>query len=94
MLLDVGAQGEIQVHGLLHPTIQQSQPVCRGFFQIDCTQQIACLHNDFQRIAQIMCQSAHLDCNVFGDFLADTWDRRIYGVLFSHVGKDRTFSIY
>lgn len=70
MGLDVGAQGQVKVEGFLYASIQHAQPVGGGLFQFGGAEEIACLHDDLEGVAEVMGQLAHFDCKVFRNFVA------------------------
>jgi hypothetical protein len=67
MRLDIVPQRKIGVHSLLYSVIHHPQPARRRLLLLRHAQQVAGLHNNLKRIAQLMCQLANLDRNIFGD---------------------------
>jgi hypothetical protein len=76
--LDVVAERDVEVEGLLYATVQHAQPVGGGLLHLCSAEQVACLHDDLKGVAEIVCDSAHFDCEIFGylrniAFVLGTW---------------------
>src|SRR5882724_11677676 len=69
MVLDVGAQLEIEAHRFLHAVVQHAQPVGRGLFHLRGAEKIAGLDNDLERVAQVVGDPPHFHGEIFGNFL-------------------------
>jgi hypothetical protein len=57
---DIVAQIPIDTRRLRHPVIQQLYPLFRALVMRHGAQQVVCLHDDFERIAEVVGEPANL----------------------------------
>ena len=67
MRLDVSAQCNVDVHGLLDAVVHHAQPIGGGLFQLGHAQQVAGLDDDLESVAEFVGKFADLNCNILGD---------------------------
>jgi hypothetical protein len=65
MRLDICSQREIDIQRLAHAIIQHAQPFASRLLQFGGTQQITGLHDNLQRIGEIVGEFANLQSKIF-----------------------------
>jgi hypothetical protein len=69
VLLDVFAELQIQVERLVDAGVEHLQPVAGGLFEIGHVQQVAGLHDDLERVREIVGEATHFESELFGNLL-------------------------
>ena len=54
-------KAQVEVEGLLHAAVEHAQPVGGGLLQVGSAEQVACLHDDLEGVAEVVGELAHLD---------------------------------
>ena len=71
--LDVGAQGLVDVQGLVDAGVEHAKPVGGGFLEIRRGEQVAGLDDDLEGVREIVSHLADFDGELFRD---EFWGRR------------------
>ncbi len=66
-MLDVVAEVEVDVEGLLHAAVEHAVPLDGGLFEADGAEEVAGLHDDLEGVGEIVGEFADLYGVIFGD---------------------------